>query len=209
MFASSTKLAATALALFASLTAVSAGKTPDGVYDGDSGYQMIDYQPPFTAPEGGEVWFAGMNYSASWSQALPSGYTTENVSTTADLVLGYKVDGETSLHLRWTLATDIPLYAPNPDTVEFTLPSELETKETYFLVLLGSTHNQSPEFTVIANPTAASSGALPSSGLSSAAAATTTPASASSGSGNLFDSLLGSKRMVKRSEAGKQRFVRD
>lgn len=36
-----------------------------------SAYQMtapvsVDYTPPFTKPEGGELWLAGYNYTASW-----------------------------------------------------------------------------------------------------------------------------------------------
>ncbi|GAA5984686.1 hypothetical protein JCM11641_004561 [Rhodosporidiobolus odoratus] len=169
MFAFRPSFLTAALALFAT---VASAADSDGVYNGDHGVTLIDYQPPFTAPKGGEVWIAGGSYSASWSQKLPSGIDQGNVSQSADLVMGYKVDGSSALHISWVLASDIPLYAPNPNTVDFTLPVDLETKDSYILILLGSTRNQSPEFTIISNPVGAglsgSSGASP-------APATTTP----------------------------------
>ncbi|GAA5898769.1 hypothetical protein JCM6882_003994 [Rhodosporidiobolus microsporus] len=204
MFASRSALAS-AVALLASLASVTAGKTPDGVFEGDRGATLIDYQPPFTSPEGGEVWFAGMSYSASWTQQLPSDISVENVSTTADLVMGYKVDGESSLHLSWTLAEDVPLYAPNPGSVDFTLPADLETKDSYFLVLLGSTHNQSPEFTIVANPIARMLGGGSSSSSSSAAPTTTTTSAAPAAA---TTTPAAAAIPVRRSEAGKLRLVR-
>ncbi|GAA6021848.1 hypothetical protein JCM10207_004517 [Rhodosporidiobolus poonsookiae] len=178
MLASSSSFLAVAFALLAST--VSAGKTADGVFDGDRGATLIDYQPAITSPSGGEVWIAGNEYTASWNQELPSGIALQNVSQTADLVLGYTVEGETSLHLSWTLAQDIQLYAPNPASVTFTLPSDLETRDSYLLVLLGSTHNQSGKFTILNNPLAGLFGGSASSSSSSAAPATTTPAGSSS-----------------------------
>lgn len=51
---------------------------------------------------GGEVWTAGGTYSASWNtSAIDDGtYPQQNVSGTADLVLGYREPNSTSLNLR-------------------------------------------------------------------------------------------------------------
>ncbi|GAA6043725.1 hypothetical protein JCM8097_000494 [Rhodosporidiobolus ruineniae] len=179
MFARATLFTTLAAALFST---ASAGKTPDGVFDGDKGVTLIDYQPPFTSPTGGEIWFAGFNYSASWSQTLPSDISLENVSQTADLKLGYlneEDSTDTSLHLEWTLATGIELYNEGENSVDFQLPADLKTHQTYFLVLLGSTNHQSPQFTVISNPLAALGLGAGSSGSS---AGSTLPSSAGSNS---------------------------
>lgn len=58
----------------------------------------------------------------------------------------------------YSLKLDIPLYAPNPNTVDVVLPANLTTRTSYILVLLGSTNNASPEFTIISNPLGAVSG---------------------------------------------------
>ncbi|GAA5923293.1 hypothetical protein JCM1841_005701 [Sporobolomyces salmonicolor] len=137
------------LALFSVFGGAFAGKTPDGVFDGDTGSTLLDYQPSITSPSGGEVWIAGGQYSASWDQTLPSGVNQSEVAQSADLLLGYKLDNETSLHLYWTLASDIPLYAPNPNTVSFTLPTNVTTLDSYILALVGSSHDQSAEFTIV------------------------------------------------------------
>ncbi|GAA5979631.1 hypothetical protein JCM10908_002990 [Rhodotorula pacifica] len=164
MFANAHTLLSCALALFASVATVSAEKTPDGVFDGgDGAATKIDYHPPFLFPQGGEIWTAGQSYSASWNQNLPEGIPIQNVSQTANLVLGYKsgVEGDISQHLKWTLASNISLYAPAPNSVDFELPANLVSRDSYFLVLLGSTGNTSPLFSIVghaSSPTESPSG---------------------------------------------------
>ncbi|BGP29583.1 hypothetical protein JCM10296v2_001322 [Rhodotorula toruloides] len=148
MFASSSIFTA-AVALLATANSAFAAKTPSGVFNGDSGSTKIDYQPAFTSPKGGEVWLAGQNYSASWNQKLPEGIPVQNVSQTANLVLGYTEAGSQSLNLNWTLASNVSLYPPAPNTVNFQLPEDLPPRNSYFLVLLGSSRNQSPTFTIL------------------------------------------------------------
>ncbi|GAA5857547.1 hypothetical protein JCM8547_009333 [Rhodosporidiobolus lusitaniae] len=140
------------IALAALFDTVCAATTSDNVFDPSSASVKIDYQPALLSPPAGTVWYKGLTYSASWNQTLPEGITTEDVSATADLKLGYTVEGESSLHLEWTLAEDISLYAPAQGSVEFTFPLDLEDRDAYFLVLLGSTHNRSPEFTITTAP---------------------------------------------------------
>ncbi|BGP22377.1 hypothetical protein Rt10032_c07g3157 [Rhodotorula toruloides] len=149
MFASSSSIVTAAFALLATANSAFAGKTPSGVFNGNSGSTKIDYQPAFTSPKGGEVWLAGHNYFASWNQKLPEGISVQNVSQTANLVLGYTAAGSQSLNLNWTLASNVSLYPPAPNTVNFQLPSDLPPRNSYFLVLLGSSRNQSPKVTIL------------------------------------------------------------
>ncbi|KAK4050549.1 hypothetical protein OIO90_005016 [Microbotryomycetes sp. JL221] len=119
----------------------------DKVVDEDKAIVLIDYSPPFTSPTGGEVFAAGQAATIAWNNAEL--YPPENVTQSADIMLGYTEEGSASLHLFWTLAKDVPLYAPNPDSIEVKLPANLTTRETYFFVLLGSTSNRSPQFTIL------------------------------------------------------------
>ncbi|GAA5908362.1 hypothetical protein JCM8208_000387 [Rhodotorula glutinis] len=226
MFALPSSLLASAFALLALSSSVSA-KSADGVFDGADGAQSkIDYQPPFTAPKGGEVFIAGQEYTASWNQEIPSDIPAGNISKTADLVLGYDEEGSTSLHLNWTLASDLALYAPAPDSVTIVIPDDVPSRDTYFLVLLGSTRNQSPRFSVVGNilpshstgsePFPLSDSVAASSSSSSAPSSATERGAAPSASAQASDDdsedegLAGffhglGLRRVRRAEAGKAR----
>lgn len=131
--------------------------------------QLIDYWPMITSPSGGETFVAGQNASASWNQTLPSGIDREDVGDTANLVLGFKEEGSSSLnlcectsslrsrsaqdahphHADWTLAEDVPLWAPNDNEVTFTFPASLKARDTYIMVLVGSTSHTSAEFSIL------------------------------------------------------------
>ncbi|KAK4052073.1 hypothetical protein OIV83_002367 [Microbotryomycetes sp. JL201] len=119
----------------------------DQVFDSTKPKALIDYSPPFSYPTGGEVFKAGQTTSVSWDQSEL--YPSENVTQSADLLLGYTENGSASLHLFWTLAQDIPLYAPNPNEINVKLPANLTTRDSYLYVLLGSTNNRSPRFTIL------------------------------------------------------------
>ncbi|BGP45592.1 hypothetical protein JCM10450v2_001411 [Rhodotorula kratochvilovae] len=200
MFASPSSLLASALALLATASAVSAA---DGVFDPSKDqHSKIDYQPAFTSPKGGEVFVAGQEYTASWNQQLPSNIPVGNVSQSADLLLGYDEEGSTSLHLNWTLKSDVPLYAPNPDSVTFTVPDDIPSRDSYFLVLLGSTNNQSPRFSVVGN--ILPSGSSDSSSSEGDSDAEEGSEDAEEGGLAGFFHNLGFRR-VRRSEAGKAR----
>ncbi|POY76173.1 hypothetical protein BMF94_0896 [Rhodotorula taiwanensis] len=141
-----------ALAFVAGTSVASAATGSDGVFDGGNGaVSKIDYHPPFLFPQGGEIWKAGQSYSASWEQSLPEGIPQQNVSQTADLMLGYSsgVEGDISQHLKWTLAHNVSLYAPAPNSIDFELPADLVSRDSYFLVLLGSSGNTSPTFSIV------------------------------------------------------------
>jgi hypothetical protein len=85
-----------AVAFFATL-AVSAAAAPSKVFDGGDYASKIDYSPPITAPAGGEVFIAGQTATVTWDNTVV--YDLSNVSTTADLVLGYTEEGSSSLNL--------------------------------------------------------------------------------------------------------------
>ncbi|KAI9299579.1 hypothetical protein BJ944DRAFT_245073, partial [Cunninghamella echinulata] len=62
--------------------------------------------------------------------------------------LGYltKEDGPNE-HLYWDLATGFPL---NKGSQEITLPTDLEYRKTYIIVLMGNSGNASKKFTIFA-----------------------------------------------------------
>ncbi|KWU41472.1 hypothetical protein RHOSPDRAFT_37009 [Rhodotorula sp. JG-1b] len=156
MLANVHNLLSCGLAVFAFVATANAGKTPDRVFDGDNAMSKIDYSPPFLFPQGGEVWTAGQRYSASWDQDLPNGIPIQNVSQTAKIMLGYKSDdkNDPGLHLQWTLATNVSLYPPAPNSVDFELPVDLVSRDSYLLVLLGSTRNTSPLVSIVGHASA-------------------------------------------------------
>ncbi|GAA6048176.1 hypothetical protein JCM3770_003697 [Rhodotorula araucariae] len=208
MLASPSSLLASAFALLATASVVSAS---DGVFDPSKGTQSkIDYQPAITSPKGGEVFIAGQEYTASWNQQLPSNIPAGNVSQTADLLLGYDEEGSSSLHLNWTLEKNISLYAPNPDSVTFTVPEDIPSRDTYFLVLLGSTHNQSPRFSIVGNILPSGSPSNSSGSDESVGDANAGPVAAGKGEDAEEGGLVGffhnlGFRRVRRSEMGKAR----
>lgn len=85
-----------AVAFIASL-AVSATAAPSKVFEGGDYASKIDYSPPITSPAGGEIFIAGQTASVTWDNTVV--YDLSNVSTTADLVLGYTEEGSSSLNL--------------------------------------------------------------------------------------------------------------
>ncbi|BGP53453.1 hypothetical protein JCM8202_001096 [Rhodotorula sphaerocarpa] len=167
MLSQTTSFLTCAVALLAALPTTLAATSPDGVFDGGKGAaSKIDYHPAFTFPQGGEIWKAGQRYSASWDQTLPQDIAIQNVSHTADIMLGYKsdVEGDYSEHLKWTLAKDVQLYAPAPNSVDFELPADLVSRDSYFLVMLGSTSDTSALFSIVghaSSPTATESASAP------------------------------------------------
>ncbi|KAM0787989.1 hypothetical protein ACM66B_006190 [Microbotryomycetes sp. NB124-2] len=98
------------------------------VFDSDKPKALIDYSPPFTYPTGGQVFTAGQTTSVSWDQTEL--YPPENVTRSADLLLGYTEAGSAALHLFWTLAQGVPMYAPNPNKIDIQLPANLTTRDT-------------------------------------------------------------------------------
>lgn len=88
-------LARLSLLLLGALSVVAVPTT--SVFNGSEPITRIDYQPPVTQPKGGEVYLAGQKISVAWKNDRV--YPLENVTTTADIVLGYKTEGSSSLNL--------------------------------------------------------------------------------------------------------------
>ncbi|KDN52331.1 hypothetical protein K437DRAFT_243795 [Tilletiaria anomala UBC 951] len=111
--------------------------------------ERIVYNPHITSPAGGEVWTAGSQQTVTWDTSdLPA----ELEHATSMLKLGFEpADGSGGLNEKWTLADDFPTRA---GTVSFTLPTDLETRNDYIVVLFGDSGNASPHFTINATPAA-------------------------------------------------------
>jgi len=63
-------------------------------------------------------------------------------------MLGYTLPDVLSYHLDVTLVKNVALYTGNAE-VDYTLPSDLVTRDSYFLALIGSSSNISPGFTIL------------------------------------------------------------
>ncbi|GAA5937044.1 uncharacterized protein JCM15063_000138 [Sporobolomyces koalae] len=136
--------AGTLAATFA--TIVGATNT-DGTFNDDGAHTLLAWFPPITRPAGGEVFQAGSQQIASWNRQLPTGFNLTSVGKKADLMLGYTIPDVLSYHLEHTLVKDIMLYEGDAE-VEYTLPTDLPTSDSYFLALVGSSSNVSPKFTI-------------------------------------------------------------
>lgn len=87
--------------------------------------------------------------SGGKTQTIPAGINQSEVAQSADIMMGWKSldPSNVSLHISelhchlgrrtqlsifadWTLATNVSLYAPAPNTVSFTLPQDLPFRST-------------------------------------------------------------------------------
>ncbi|GAA5897430.1 hypothetical protein JCM5296_004160 [Sporobolomyces johnsonii] len=117
--------------------------------------KRIDYFPAFTSPTQGSSWQAGGELTVGWNNTLPP-YASNQIHYAAVIYLGYLDDSSPgyNLDVDHPLA-NVSLYN-STDPIQVTLPADLETRSTYLLVM-GSTSNMSPLFTVNAVSAAASS----------------------------------------------------
>ncbi|PWN22913.1 hypothetical protein BCV69DRAFT_296881 [Microstroma glucosiphilum] len=98
-----------------------------------------------TYPTKKTKWTAGEDVKVTWD---PSCVKKAKYSKyTGQVLLGYKVAGKSSYHLRSNhpLADDFLL---KNGSVDFTLPANLTTRSEYFVVLMGDSGNRSPMFTI-------------------------------------------------------------
>ncbi|GAA5937649.1 hypothetical protein JCM1841_000242 [Sporobolomyces salmonicolor] len=136
--------------------------------------KRIDYFPAFTSPSQGSTWQAGGELTVAWNNTLPP-YASNQIHYAAVIYLGYLDDSSPGLNLDvdHPLA-NVSLY-DSPDPIQVTLPADLETRSTYLLVM-GSTSNMSPQFTVNAvSAVAASSSTSSTSANPSTTAHASTP----------------------------------
>ncbi|GAA5978282.1 hypothetical protein JCM5350_002250 [Sporobolomyces pararoseus] len=132
--------------ILASLATLAVAAKPDQVFDGNSAHTLLAWFPPITRPAGGEVYEAGSTQVASWNRALPIGFNLTQVGKHADLLLGYSLPDVLNYHLDVTLVKNISLYEGAAE-VTYTVP-DLPERTSYFLALVGSSSNISPEFTI-------------------------------------------------------------
>ncbi|GAA5914502.1 uncharacterized protein JCM6883_003185 [Sporobolomyces salmoneus] len=130
-----------------SLVTLALAAQPDEVFNDDSAHTLLAWYPPITRPSGGEVFEAGSTQVASWNRELPTGYNLTQVGKYADLLLGYSLPDVLNYHLDVTLVKNISIYEGDAE-VEYTLPADLPTRDSYFLALVGSSSNISPAFTI-------------------------------------------------------------
>ncbi|GAA5852469.1 hypothetical protein JCM5353_005510 [Sporobolomyces roseus] len=145
-------LSLTALITLATLSFAAKGQdeSPTDVFDGGEVQTKLAWFPPITRPSGGETFAAGSTQVASWNRQLPTGFNLTQVGKYADLLLGYTLPDVLNYHLDVTLVKNISLYTGNAE-IEYTLPSDLVTRDSYFLALIGSSSNISPKFTILSS----------------------------------------------------------
>ncbi|ORY99352.1 hypothetical protein BCR43DRAFT_513470 [Syncephalastrum racemosum] len=103
----------------------------------------IVWNPQITEPSSATVWKAGDNVNVKWDTTIQGEKIPDGVD--GIIKLGYLEDGSINEHLYWTLAGNFPL---NRGYQNVTLPSDLETKDSYIIVLMGDSGNASPKFTI-------------------------------------------------------------
>ncbi|GAA6062603.1 hypothetical protein JCM10212_004898 [Sporobolomyces blumeae] len=135
----------------------------------------IAYFPAITSPAEGSEWAAGGSLTVAWNNTKPN-YAENQIHKYATLLLGYTDASSPGYHLDidHPLA-NVTLYG-SEDPIEVTLPADLPTRSSYILVL-GSTANTSPLFTINAV-----GGDASSAGTSSTTSATKPDVAASSSS---------------------------
>ncbi|CAO1618397.1 unnamed protein product [Sympodiomycopsis kandeliae] len=102
-----------------------------------------------TNPTNSDNWSAGAPSEVTWDKSCVADPKFQEYTGT--LVLGYSEAGSESLNLN----VEHPLadgFKLKDGYVDFTLPSDIPTKSTYFVVLMGDSGNKSEEFTITGAP---------------------------------------------------------
>ncbi|KAI8340769.1 hypothetical protein BC941DRAFT_418133, partial [Chlamydoabsidia padenii] len=101
--------------------------------------------PEITYPTAESIWTAGSRQNITWDTEHVVGGPIPN-DYTGIIKLGYLDPVDTpNEHLHWELAAGFPL---NKGWQVVTLPTDLESRHTYIIVLMGNSGNASPEFTI-------------------------------------------------------------
>ncbi|KAI9487214.1 MAG: hypothetical protein EXX96DRAFT_70368 [Benjaminiella poitrasii] len=109
----------------------------------------IVINPKITVPNSSTKWRAGNTYVVKWKTTYNDG--NQDVAIPDEykgtIKLGYLEKNDPyNEHLLWDdLASGFKL---NAGSQSITLPSDLETKRSYIIVLMGNSGNASPKFTI-------------------------------------------------------------
>ncbi|KAF8170093.1 hypothetical protein BJ912DRAFT_998335 [Pholiota molesta] len=108
----------------------------------NSPQELIVFNPPITSPKKSVTWAKGTRQVVKWStQNIP----VQRVNTTGVLLLGFMENGSENLDIDHPLASCFPI---NDGHVTVTIPSDVKSKDNYFIVLFGDSGNKSPIFTI-------------------------------------------------------------
>ncbi|GAA5887678.1 hypothetical protein JCM16303_003723 [Sporobolomyces ruberrimus] len=110
--------------------------------------QSIAYFPSIESPSQGSVWTAGGQLTVAWNNTKPN-YAPNQIHNYASLLLGFRNPDDPASGLNLDIErplANVSLYGTE-DPISVQLPSDLPTRSTYLLVL-GSTANMSPLFTI-------------------------------------------------------------
>ncbi|KAI8977385.1 hypothetical protein BDF20DRAFT_874497 [Mycotypha africana] len=107
----------------------------------------IVINPKITVPSQGTKWRAGETFTVKWATTFYDGEKTVPIPDDykGTIKLGYYENGNPSMNLKWDLASGFQL---NSGAQSVTLPSDLDTKTSYIVVLMGDSGNASPKFTI-------------------------------------------------------------
>ncbi|KAI8078194.1 uncharacterized protein B0P05DRAFT_542890 [Gilbertella persicaria] len=108
----------------------------------------IVINPKITSPTTGTKWRAGGTFTVKWETTYFDGSSNVPIPDTQNgrIMLGYLENNDPyNEHLKWTLATNFPL---NSGAQQITLPSDLSTRTSYIIVLMGDSGNASNKFTI-------------------------------------------------------------
>ncbi|KIY45583.1 hypothetical protein FISHEDRAFT_48915 [Fistulina hepatica ATCC 64428] len=101
---------------------------------------LIVYNPDITSPNSG-AWAFGSIMNVTWDNSNMPAQAQDNKGT---VILGhYLDDGDMSLDVEHPLAREFAL-ADRQTYV--TMPTDVEARDDYFIVLLGDSGNKSPNF---------------------------------------------------------------
>lgn len=105
--------------------------------------KRIVYNPHITRPRAETVWTAGKTHTVKWDT---SDMPPEAEGYKGVIKLGYlPADGSGGENLRWTLADG---FAIKDGKTKVTLPSDLEERSDYIVVVMGDSGNASEKFTI-------------------------------------------------------------
>ncbi|KAI9488710.1 hypothetical protein BDB00DRAFT_32097 [Zychaea mexicana] len=108
-----------------------------------SAASALVWNPEIITPSARTKWRAGETYTVQWKTTVVDMDIPDGVNGT--IKLGYLEEGSINEHLYWDLASAFPL---NSGAQSVTLPSDLETKKSYIIVVMGNSGNASPKFTI-------------------------------------------------------------